>query len=60
MIVHLLLCPTCGPFGIRGRARNRRAADAALIEFHARNAAQARAEQAAARREALRAMFGGA
>ena len=48
MIVHLLLCPTCGPFGIRGRARNRRAADAALIEFHARNAAQARAEREAA------------
>lgn len=42
---HLLFCPACGPFGIRGRARNRRAADAALVRFWAQIAAEVRAER---------------
>lgn len=42
---HLLRCPACGPFGIRGRARNRRAADAALVRFWAQLAAEVRAER---------------
>ena len=46
MIVHLLTCPACGPFGIRGRARNRRAADAALVRFFAQLAAEIRADRA--------------
>lgn len=45
MIVHLLTCPACGPFGIRGRARNRRAADAALVRFWAQLVAEVRAER---------------
>ena len=43
---HLLTCPACGPFGIRGRARNRRAADAALVRFFAQLAAEIRADRA--------------
>ena len=42
---HLLTCPACGPFGIRGRARNRRAEDAALVRFWAQLAAEVRAER---------------
>ncbi|MCG7610380.1 hypothetical protein [Mycobacterium sp. CnD-18-1] len=42
---HLLRCPACGPFGIRGRARNRRAADAALVRFWAQLAAEVRSSQ---------------
>ena len=56
-MTHLLCCPACGPFGIRARRRNRRAADAALVRFHAQLAAEVRAERAAARREKLRALF---
>ncbi|MEN4399986.1 hypothetical protein [Mycolicibacterium conceptionense] len=44
--MHLLLCPTCGPFGVRGRRRNRRAADAAHIRFFAQLAGEIRAERA--------------
>ncbi|GJJ24104.1 hypothetical protein [Mycolicibacterium mageritense] len=50
MIGHLLRCPACGPFGILARQRNRRAADAALIAFHAALAAEVRAERAEAGR----------
>ncbi|MGW4097103.1 hypothetical protein [Mycobacterium sp. NPDC004974] len=45
MIAHLLTCPACGLFGIRGRRRNRRAEDAALVRFHAQLAAEVRAER---------------
>ena len=48
-MTHLLTCPACGPFGIRARRRNRRAADAALVRFHSQLAAEVRAERAAAR-----------
>ena len=48
--VNLLRCPACGPFGILARQRNRRAADAALIAFHAALAAEVRAERAEAGR----------
>lgn len=44
-LAHLLRCPACGPFGIRGRRRNRRAADAALVRFFAQLAAEIRAER---------------
>lgn len=45
-MTHLLCCPACGPFGIRARRRNRRAADAALVRFWAQIAAEIRAERA--------------
>ncbi|MDM2446197.1 hypothetical protein PP556_14380 [Mycobacteroides abscessus] len=45
-MTHLLSCPACGPFGIRARRRNRRAADAALVRFWAQLAAEVRAERA--------------
>lgn len=48
MIAHLLGCPACGPFGRRLRRRNQRAADAALVRFHAGLAAEVRAERAGA------------
>lgn len=54
---HLLRCPACGPLGMRARRRNRRAADAALVRFHAQLAAEVRAERAAARLERLRTVF---
>lgn len=44
-MTHLLCCPACGPFGIRARRRNRRAADAALVRFWAQLAAEVRAER---------------
>lgn len=44
--MHLLSCPSCGPFGVRGRRRNRRASDAAHIRFFAQLAAEIRAERA--------------
>lgn len=56
-MTHLLCCPACGPFGIRARRRNRRAADAALVRFWAQLAAEVRAERAAARRERVRTLF---
>lgn len=45
MIAHLLTCPACGLLGIRGRHRNRRAEDAALVRFFAQLAADIRAER---------------
>lgn len=45
MIAHLLGCPACGPFGLRKRRRDRRAADQALILFHAWLAAEVRTER---------------
>ncbi len=56
-MTHLLCCPACGPFGIRARRRNRRAADAGLVRFWAQLADEVRAERAAARRERLRTVF---
>ena len=50
-MTHLLTCPACGPFGIRARRRNRRAADAGLVRFWAQLADEVRAERAAARRD---------
>lgn len=50
MIAHLLACPACGPFGIRARRRNRRAADIGLINFHAQLAAEVRSERSAGSR----------
>lgn len=50
-MTHLLCCPACGPLGIRARRRNRQAADAALVRFHAQLAAEVRAERAAARHD---------
>ena len=47
MIAHLLACPACGPFGIRGRRRNRRAADADHMRWSAQLAREVRAERAA-------------
>lgn len=44
---HLLTCPACGPFGLRARRRNQRAADAALVRFFAQLAAEIRADRAA-------------
>lgn len=44
---HLLSCPACGPFGVRLRRRNRRAADAALVRFFAQLADEIRADRAA-------------
>ena len=46
-MTHLLTCPACGPFGVRGRRRNRRAEDAALIRFHAQLAAETRRQVSA-------------
>ncbi|ORA24876.1 hypothetical protein [Mycobacterium aquaticum] len=45
-----LWCPACGWFGRRKRRRARDAADAALVAFHARLAAEVRAEREAERR----------
>ena len=44
-LTHLLTCPACGPFGVRGRRRNRRASDAALVRFFAQLVAEVRAER---------------
>ena len=45
MIAHLLTCPACGPFGFRGRRRNRRAEDAALVRFWAQLATDVRIDR---------------
>lgn|GEM_PF-3679925 len=45
VIVHLLTCPACGPFGVRRRRRHRDADAAMHIAWAAHLSAEARAER---------------
>lgn len=56
--MHLFNCPACGPFGLRGRKRNRHAADQDHIRWAAQLATEIREERRRKRSERFHCICG--